>query len=256
MNKTKKGVILGIGLISIILTGLVLPKPYKETKNASDSEILAVLKKNAKEKNLSGNESEKNTNEEAKEETAIEAEESVKDIAEETYGGKEESYVDINKVEGRNKKEGTVVENKTASKVNIKEEVIVKNEIIEEPEVKEYKPVGTVNTAGKIIFIYDNINIVYVRDDVGNEDKYKVFVWHKDFGWFNYSNYTVMRSDKAPLSMEHKFYAYISNIEFEGSSNYKVELVVYPHPNRQKEGKCNIYKEGTEELVKSLPLSY
>lgn len=256
MNKTKKRVILGIGLISIILTGLVLPKPYKETKNASDSEILAVLKKNAKEKSLSSKESEKSTNEEAKEETAIEEEESVKNIAEETYGEKEENYVDINKIEDGNKKEGTVVENKTPSKVTIKEEEIIKNEIIEESEVKEYKPVGTVNTEGKIIFIYDNINIVYVRDDVSNEDKYKVFVWHKDFGWFNYSTYTVMSSDKAPLSMEQRFYAYIDDIDFEGSNNYKVELVVYPHPNRQKEGKCNIYKAGTEELVKSLPLSY
>lgn len=241
MKKTRKIVILGIGVILIALAGLVLHKPYEETRNASDSEIIEALNRSAEKLNLLDKESEKEPNEEVNQEEVLEKE-------------NVESEKTINKKSEDNTKK--VQEGSNKKKVIVKEEQVIKNEVVSEPQVKEYKPVGTVSTSGKLIAVYDNINVVHIKDYAKDTDRYEIYVWHKDMGWVKCIGFTGISGSSAPLSMEKRYYSYTSDVDTPEDRSYKVELVVYPHPDRQKEGKCNVYKEGTEELVKSITLNY
>ena len=223
MKKTRKIVILGIGVILIALAGLVLHKPYEETRNASDSEIIEALNRSAEKLNLLDKESEKEPNEEVNQEEVLEKE-------------NVESEKTINKKSEDNTKK--VQEGSNKKKVIVKEEQVIKNEVVSEPQV------------------YDNINVVHIKDYAKDTDRYEIYVWHKDMGWVKCIGFTGISGSSAPLSMEKRYYSYTSDVDTPEDRSYKVELVVYPHPDRQKEGKCNVYKEGTEELVKSITLNY
>lgn len=241
MKKTGKMVILGVGVILIALAGLVLHKPYEEIKNASDSEIIEALNRSAEKLNLLDNESEKEPNEEVKKEEVLEKE-------------NVESEKTINKKSEDNTKK--VQEGTNKKNIIVKEEQIIKNEVVSEPQVKEYKPVGTVSTSGKLIAVYDNINVVYIEDYAKDTDRYEIYVWNKDMGWVKCNGFTGVSDSSTPLSMEKRYYSYTSDVDTPEDRSYKVELVIYPHPDKQKEGKCNIYKESIGELINSLSLNY
>ena len=165
-----------------------------------------------------------------------------------------ESEKTINKKSEDNTKK--VQEGTNKKNVIVKEEQIIKNEVVSEPQVKEYKPVGTVSTSGKLIAVYDNINVVYIKDYAKDTDRYEIYVWNKDMGWVKCNGFTGVSDSSTPLSMEKRYYSYTSDVETPEDRSYKVELVVYPHPDRQKEGKCNVHKQSTGELITSLFLNY
>lgn len=126
-----------------------------------------------------------------------------------------------------------------------KEEIVIGEEI---QDIK-YEPIGSVNTDGKLIFEYDNVNIVYLENYSEGIDKYIFYVWDRQQGWVQTIAHTTSNKDTSILSMEKSLYGYTDDVDVPEDRIYQVKLVIYPHKDRRSEEKCNVYNSAGELIV-------
>lgn len=119
----------------------------------------------------------------------------------------------------------------------------------EEIEDIKYEPIGSVNTAGKIIFEYDNVNIVYLENYSEGIDKYEFYVWDRQQGWVKTIGHTTSNEDTYIYSMEKTLYGYTDDADVPEDRSYQVKLVIYPHKDRRSEEKCSVYNKAGELIV-------
>ena len=133
-----------------------------------------------------------------------------------------------------------------------KEEIVIGEEI---QDIK-YEPIGSVNTDGKLIFEYDNVNIVYLENYSEGIDKYIFYVWDRQQGWVQTIAHTTSNKDTSRLSMEKSLYGYTDDVDVPEDRIYQVKLVIYPHKDRRSEEKCSVYNKSGELIVSKPVIRY
>lgn len=136
----------------------------------------------------------------------------------------------------------------------VEENIVTTIVIYEKNKEIEYNPTGTVHTADKIIFEYDNFKIGYLEDYFEDLDKITFYVWDMQQGWVKTIGHTGVYIDDTGLSIENRVYGYTSDVDVTEDRMYKIELIIYTHKDRSSEERCNIYSE-SGEFIASIPVN-